>query len=224
MVAAGAARRQPFFRFYLLVEHLVMKLLIATHNAGKVRELADALRGLDVEIVRLTDLGPDAPDAPEETGSTFEENALLKARYFHERTGLASVADDSGLEVAALGGRPGVLSARYAGPSASDAERVERLLAELRAGPASDRSARFVCVLALAGDGFEHSFAGACEGRIAERPSGRNGFGYDPVFVPVGETRTFAEMSRGEKAAMSHRGRAVRAFEQFVRTTGIGAG
>ena len=108
-----------------------MRLLIATNNAGKVRELGEALRGLDVDLLRLADLGDAAPEAPEETGATFEENALLKARYCFERIGLASIADDSGLQVDALDGRPGVLSARYAGPDAIDADRVDLLLKEL---------------------------------------------------------------------------------------------
>jgi XTP/dITP diphosphohydrolase len=201
-----------------------MRLLIATHNAGKVRELGEALRGLDVDIVRLDDLGDAAPEAPEETGSTFEENALLKARYCYERAGLPSVADDSGLEVDALGGRPGVLSARYAGSDATDPDRVDLLLEELASAGARDRSARFVCVIAFVGDGIERTFTGECAGHIADRAVGSGGFGYDPVFVPSGESRTFAEMASDEKAAISHRGRAVRAFEQFIRARQADAG
>jgi XTP/dITP diphosphohydrolase len=189
-----------------------MRLLIATNNEGKVRELEEALGGLGVEIVRLSELGDAAPDAPEETGATFEENALLKARYYFERTSVAAVADDSGLEVDALGGRPGVLSARYGGAGATDAERVDRLLGELASLRASDRSARFVCVLALVGPDVERTFVGECRGHIRIAPAGEKGFGYDPVFLPEGETRTFAEMSAADKAAISHRGRAVRAL------------
>lgn len=201
-----------------------MKLLIATNNAGKVRELGEALRGLDVEVVRLADLGDEAPEAPEETGATFEENALLKARYYYERTGLASVADDSGLEVDALGGRPGVYSARYGGPDATDGDRVERLLGELSNYPSEKRLARFVCVIAYVGEGVERTFTGECAGYIADHASGDGGFGYDPLFVPTGDTRTFAEMAPYEKAAVSHRGRAVRAFEHFFRARNSDAG
>jgi XTP/dITP diphosphohydrolase len=201
-----------------------MRLLIATNNAGKVRELGEALRGLEVDLVRLADLGDGAPESPEETGSTFEENALLKARYYFERTGLASVADDSGLEVDALGGRPGVLSARYAGPDATDADRVDVLLDELAGTADRDRSARFVCVIAFVGDGIERTFAGECAGHIAGVAAGSAGFGYDPIFVPTGETRTFAEMASDAKAAISHRGRAVRAFEHFIRARDTDAG
>jgi XTP/dITP diphosphohydrolase len=193
-----------------------MQLLIATNNAGKVRELEDALRGLDVDLFALSDLGDVVPEAPEETGATFEENALLKAGYYFARTGIPSVADDSGLEVEALGGRPGVLSARYGGPAATDAERVERLLDELSGTPPAERAARFVCVLAVVAEGIAETFTGRCDGRIRDGAVGSNGFGYDPIFVPDGETRTFAEMSAEEKGALSHRGRAVRAFAEFL--------
>jgi len=193
-----------------------MRLLVATNNEGKVRELVEALRACDIEIVRLRDLGDDAPEAPEETGSTFEENALLKAHYYFERTGIVSVADDSGLEVDALDGRPGVYSARYGTEGATDSDRVALLLDALTGVDCGARAARFVCVLALVGPELQETFEGMCSGRINDRPRGENGFGYDPIFVPDGETRTFAEMDPAEKAPISHRGRAFEAFARYL--------
>jgi XTP/dITP diphosphohydrolase len=190
-----------------------MKLLIATSNKGKVTELAEALDGLGFELVSLADL-PAPVEAPEETGATFEENALLKARYYHEHSGLLTVADDSGLEVNILGGRPGVESARYA---PTDPERVQRLLDELDGVPKSERTARFVCSLALVGENLAETFTGVCDGHIRHLPAGAGGFGFDPLFVPGGESRTFAEMATAEKAETSHRGRAIARFVEFVR-------
>lgn len=191
-------------------------LLIASRNPGKVAEVRAFLADLDFD---LRDLGafPDLPDV-EETGASFAENALLKARFYHQRTGLLTVADDSGLEVDALGGEPGLHSARFAGPRATDAERIARLLERLRGVPEERRSARFVCVVALVGkDGLEKTFTGICEGRIRREPAGTNGFGYDPIFEypPLG--KTFAELSREEKAAISHRGRALRQLREFLQ-------
>lgn len=193
-----------------------MKLLIATSNQGKVHELAEALNGFGFELLSLDDLGSPI-EVPEETGDAFEENALLKARYYHERSGLLTVADDSGLEVNILGGRPGVHSARYA---PTDRERIERLLAELDGVPMSERSARFVCALALVGENLAEVFTGTCRGHIRHLPSGKKGFGFDPVFVPEGDTRTFAEMDASAKSAISHRGRAIHLFAEFVRGRG----
>lgn len=190
-----------------------MKLLIATHNAGKVRELREALREPGLELVGLDELGGGAPEAPDETGATFQENALLKARYYYEKTGLVTIADDSGLEVDVLAGRPGVRSARY---GATDEERVERLLGELDGYPKSERGARFVCALALVGENLAEVFLGECRGVVRHLPVGSNGFGYDPVFAPDGELRSFAEMTSEEKSAVSHRGRAIRALVEFV--------
>ena len=190
-----------------------MKLLIATSNGGKVRELAEALDGTGFELLCLDDL-PSRVEAPEETGDTFEENALLKARYYHEASGLLTVADDSGLEVNILGGRPGVESARYA---PTDPERIARLLAELDGVPKSERSARFVCALALVGENLAEVFTGECRGHIRHIPTGSGGFGFDPVFVPEGSTRSFAEMAPSEKASVSHRGRAIELFVEFAR-------
>jgi XTP/dITP diphosphohydrolase len=193
-----------------------MKLLIATSNAGKVTELAEALDGVGFELLGLGDL-PSPPEPPEETGATFEENALLKARFYHERSGLLTVADDSGVEVNILGGRPGVESARYA---PTDPERIERLLGELDGVPKSERTARFVCALALVGENLAEVFTGVCGGHIRHLASGDSGFGFDPIFVPEGETRSFAEMGTAEKALISHRGRAIEKFVEFVRGDG----
>jgi XTP/dITP diphosphohydrolase len=151
---------------------------------------------------------------PDETGATFEENAMLKARYYHELTGLVTVADDSGLEVDALDGRPGIASARY---GVSDSDRIARLLGELEGVAPAERTARFVCALSLVGRDLAETFTGTCEGRIRTTPAGTNGFGFDPVFTPEGETRSFAEMAPEEKAAVSHRGRALAALAELIR-------
>jgi XTP/dITP diphosphohydrolase len=187
------------------------KLLIATRNRGKWEEIRELLADLPITLIGLEEF-PSLPDAPE-SGSTFEENALLKARFFHERTGLLTVAEDSGLEVEALGGAPGLFSARY---GRSDAERIARLLAELRDVPAEQRTARFVCVAALVGPHLERTFAGEVHGRIRTAPAGAQGFGFDPVFEypPLG--KTFAEMTRSEKSAVSHRGHAFRHLREFL--------
>jgi XTP/dITP diphosphohydrolase len=191
-----------------------MRLLAATSNAGKAREIAAALAGLGLEVVDVNEAGVGDAPVPDETGTTFHENALLKARYYHELTGLLTVADDSGLEVDILGGRPGLHSARYA---ATDAERIAKLLGELDGVPMQERTARFVCAIALVGENLAETFTGTCEGRIRHTPHGTNGFGFDPVFTPEGDTRTFAEMTRDEKEAVSHRGRALAALAEFVR-------
>lgn len=185
------------------------RLVIATRNEHKLRELAEILPG--VELVPL----PDSVELPPEDGQTFAENALVKARAAHEATGDAAIADDSGIVAAALGGRPGVRSARFAGPRASDAENLERLIAELDG--ADDRAVAYVCVLACVDEGgAEELFEGRCEGELAPEPRGSGGFGYDPAFVPVdtgpGDERTMAELSAAEKHAISHRGRAARAL------------
>lgn len=190
-----------------------MKLLVATTNRGKVRELAEALDGLGFEIVDLAGAGLDDQTAPKETGSTFAENALLKASYWFEASGLTTVADDSGLVVDILGGRPGLHSARYGD---TDSERIRKLLAEMDGVPSTERTARFVCSLALVGENLAELFSGECEGRIRHTSHGSAGFGYDPIFTPVGEERTFAEMSPAEKSAISHRGRAIRKLRDFI--------
>ncbi|NLX36635.1 MAG: XTP/dITP diphosphatase [Chloroflexi bacterium] len=186
-----------------------MRLLIATGNAGKKREFAGLLADLPLEIVGLNDLG--LPNDVEETGASFAENALLKARAYAARSGLLTLADDSGLEVDALAGAPGVQSARYGGPGLDDRGRYKLLLASLRGVPAEDRTARFRCTIALVvPDGREATVDGACEGRITDAPSGEHGFGYDPVFWVTSEGCTMAELLPERKNAISHRAVAAR--------------
>lgn len=192
------------------------RVLIATRNSGKVRELAAALAGAGVDAIGL-DAVDDNLDVAE-TGATFEANARLKAETWSRTTGWTVVADDSGLEVDALGGAPGVRSARFGGPGLGDHDRVRALLVALGDVGPGRRSARFRCVLAVAKDGVTiATFEGVVEGRIAQAPAGSSGFGYDPVFVPEGANRTFAEMTREEKLALSHRGRAAAALLAALR-------
>ncbi len=186
-----------------------MRLLIATGNAGKKREFARLLATLPVEVVGLDDLG--LANDVEESGATFAENALLKARAYAARSGLLTLADDSGLEVDALGGAPGVQSARYGGPCLDDRGRYELLLANLRAVPDERRTARFRCTIALvAPNGREATAEGACEGRIVHAPRGEHGFGYDPVFWVNNEGCTMAELPPERKNVISHRAVAAR--------------
>lgn len=180
------------------------KLLVATHNPGKVREYAQLLADLPLSVTWLDDVG--VAEAVEETGTTFTENALLKAQYYAALTGLLTWADDSGLEVDALGGRPGVYSARYGGPGLSDRQRYETLLAALAGVPESQRTARFRCVVALATpDGRTWTTEGAVEGRILTTPRGANGFGYDPIFFVPGYDAAMAELPKAVKNQISHR-------------------
>ena len=189
-----------------------MRLVLATHNAGKVAELRDILDGLDVELLDAGDL--DLPDV-EETGDTFAANATLKATACAAATGLACVADDSGLVVDALGGAPGIFSARYAGPQRDDQANLDKVLTELRG--VTDRSARFVCAAVLARpDGTVEVVEAAMEGVIIDAPRGSGGFGYDPIFQPTGHSRTTAEMSAADKHAISHRGKAFRALRPRI--------
>jgi XTP/dITP diphosphohydrolase len=191
------------------------KILIATKNEGKVKEIRDLVKDLPVEFLSLADI-PETADVVED-GETFEENALKKARELARITGLVTLADDSGLCVDALEGRPGVLSARYAGETVSDEEKCVRLLEEMRDVPDSKRTARFVCVLALVDpEGEERIFRGVCEGRILSELRGTQGFGYDPIFFYEEAGSTFAEMDRQSKNEVSHRGRALRQFVDFL--------
>ena len=193
-----------------------MKLVLATANEGKIAELARILDGLDVQLVPMSDF--DLEQA-EETGTTFAENALIKARAVAGATGLPALADDSGIEVDALDGRPGVYSARYAGEDGdgADAANNAKLLAELEGVPDEERTGRFVCVAALVTpDGGEWTTRGTMEGRVAHAPRGDQGFGYDPLFVTEGETRTNGELPPAEKDARSHRGKAFRAIRPLV--------
>lgn len=188
------------------------KIVFATNNAHKMEEVA-AMLGGEYRLVTLRECG--ITEEIPENEPTIEGNALQKARYVHERTGADCFADDTGLEVDALGGAPGVHSARYA-TDGHDFEANMRLLLRNMEGK-SDRRARFRTVIALILDGEEYVFEGVVEGRITEQPAGDHGFGYDPVFVPEGETETFAEMAPERKNAISHRGRAVRRFADFMR-------
>lgn len=193
-----------------------MKLLIATHNRGKKAEYAAILGDLPLELVSLTDLNIDVEI--EETGKTFEENALLKARGYAALTGLPTLADDSGLEVDALDGAPGIHSARYAGPEASDEDLYTLLLHNLRGVPPSERSARFCCVIALVWpEGREETVEGVCEGRILQEPRGERGFGYDPVFYVPEKQKTMAQLPMELKNRISHRGRAAVKVKEILR-------
>ncbi len=194
------------------------RLLLATTNAGKLRELRALVEPLGIQVVSPGDF-PDRPAlAVEETGNTFEENARLKAHACSKYYGLTALADDSGLAVDALGGAPGVRSARYAGDGASDAENVRKLLDALKDVPDESRSAAFVCVLCLAQpDGTDRLFRGECKGTITRQPRGEGGFGYDPVFMhPDFRGRTFAEISPAGKNSVSHRGAAMTRLTQFL--------
>jgi XTP/dITP diphosphohydrolase len=188
-----------------------MAVVLATRNAHKLREFQRLLPGTQLEPL------PDAVELPPETGDTFEANALIKAQAAAAATGRAAIADDSGIEAEALGGRPGVRSARYAGEHATDTENLDKLRAEVPPGS----GLRYVCVVAYVEPGAEpRTVERTCEGRMAERPRGERGFGYDPVFVPAdGDgTRTMAELADDEKDRISHRGRAVREAAAWLTT------
>ena len=191
-----------------------MKILFATANRGKLREAAEVL-GPDFEIVSLADLGITG-EIPE-TGSTLQENSLQKAQFLFDRTGLPCFADDSGLEVDALGGAPGVHSARYAGPGHDHRKNMDKLLAELQ--DRDDRRARFRTVVTLiSANGTPRFFEGTCVGSIAREQRGTGGFGYDPVFLPDAYPgRSFAEVGEEEKNAVSHRGQALRAMAAWLK-------
>jgi XTP/dITP diphosphohydrolase len=194
---------------------MTRKLLVATHNPGKVREYQKLLAGLPLEVTYLDAEGITLE--VEETGHTFTENAVLKATSYARACGLWTWADDSGLEVDALGGAPGVYSSRYAGPGASDADRYHKLLDALIGVPWLRRTARFRCVVALAiPNGDVQTTEGACEGIIAFGPLGNNGFGYDPVFYLPDRGLTMAQLLAEDKNETSHRGRAARAAETLL--------
>lgn len=183
------------------------KLLLATNNRAKVREYAKLLQGIPYRIVSLNDVN--IREQVEETGTSFEENAILKAKRYAELSGLTTIADDSGLEVEALGGEPGVRSARYAGEGASDKERIDFLLNKLVDVPWEKRQAKFRCVIAIVyPDGRVQICQGQCQGILTFKPLGDNGFGYDPIFYLPDLHKTMAELSMSEKNAISHRGKA----------------
>ncbi len=191
------------------------EILIATRNAGKIKELEELLAAMPFRL-RGLDSFSNVFD-PEETGVTFAENAVLKAKSYALQTKLLSIADDSGLQVEALNGAPGVFSARYAGENAGDQERIEKLLQELSNN--QKRRARFVCVMAVADEKGDVKFIeeGVCSGTIALSARGAHGFGYDPIFIPDGFSKTFGELSSGIKQQISHRGRAVSKIIQQLR-------
>lgn len=191
-------------------------LLLGTRNPGKVREIETILGEVPWRFRSLQDFAD--VEVPAETGDTYAENAILKAQFYARTTGLCALADDSGLEVEALGGAPGVYSARYAGGGASDADRRALLLSELASVPTEQRRARFVCAVAIAlPDGqVLNTSEGTCEGSIVFGPRGTNGFGYDPLFVPDGFAETFAELSDTIKNQLSHRARALLKTREFL--------
>jgi XTP/dITP diphosphohydrolase len=193
------------------------RLLIATGNPGKVNELRPLLVGVPLTLLSLNQISLLADI--EETGSTFEENAVLKAAGYARRSGIWALADDSGLEVEGLGGRPGVHSARYGGSETGFDEKIKLLLAEIAETGDAERRARFVCSAALADPEGMVRFAaeGICAGTIAAEPRGTGGFGYDPVFVPDGFDRTFGELPAAIKQQISHRGRAIAKIIPFLR-------
>ena len=198
------------------------KLLVATGNPGKMREVSYILKGMPFDVVSLKDLGISME--VEETGATFAENAILKAEAYCARAGMLTMADDSGLVVDALGGRPGVLSARYGGVGLADEERVELLLGELEGVPWERRTARFRCVIALAWpEGRVEIVDGVVEGVIQYEPEGCNGFGYDPVFRLPERGCTTAQLSTSDKNRISHRGQAVRKAAKMLMELGVAA-
>ena len=195
-----------------MTDRLPARLVLATGNAGKLRELRAILAPWQVEVLPQSDF---TGSAAEETGHSFVENAILKARFAAAAAGLPAIADDSGLEVDALGGAPGIRSARYAGEGASDAANNARLLGELQEVPDAARTARYRCAvvyLRYPGDPAPIVCEASWEGRIARAPRGSGGFGYDPLFVVAGTDRTAAEFEAGEKNGVSHRGKALRAL------------
>ena len=193
------------------------RVVLASGNSGKLRELRAVLQPLGLELVAQSTFGLETPP---EIGATFRENALIKARHAAEATGLPALSDDSGLEVDALGGRPGVYSARYAGEGASDRQNLLKMLDELRGVPAEERGARYRCVIAFVRSGRDPEpivAEGAWEGCIIEQPRGNGGFGYDPIFLPTGSLVTSAELAPERKNDVSHRGQALRQLVRALR-------
>ena len=192
-----------------------MEIIVATKNRGKVREIRKALKGAGLKIYSLTDFS-DVPGI-EEDGKSFTENALKKARFYSKHFGKLAIADDSGLEVDALGGLPGVYSARYSREGASDQENNKKLLSEMEGIPFSKRGARFRCVMAMVShDGREAVVEGLCRGRIGTRGVGMKGFGYDPLFILPQYGRTMAQLTVEEKNRVSHRGKALKKLKKML--------
>jgi len=196
---------------------MITRLIIATHNPHKREELRSILKNdlqSNIEVLTLDDIHPPIGDI-EETGLTLEDNALIKALAVHEKVLIPTIADDTGLEVDALDGAPGVFSARYSGENASYQSNITKLLVEMQGK--TDRRAKFSTVIAFIDENENrHFFRGEVEGEIAVAPRGTNGFGYDPIFIPEGSERTFAEMTSEEKNEISHRSRALRKFTEFL--------
>jgi non-canonical purine NTP pyrophosphatase (RdgB/HAM1 family) len=194
-------------------------IILATRNPGKLKEIREILRDVPVAICSPID-HPGAAQVPEieETGDTLEENALIKARTVWRITGLPAISDDSGLEVDFLGGAPGVISARYAGENVTYDDNNRKLLAGLATAGEGERRAKFRCVAAYAGPRGEHTVEGRCAGRIAFAGRGSNGFGYDPLFIPDGYDRTFAELPPPVKNSISHRSEAFRRLGEYLRS------
>ncbi|MEW6130814.1 MAG: XTP/dITP diphosphatase [Acidobacteriota bacterium] len=193
-----------------------MRLLLATTNEGKIRELRKILGDEGFEVIGLDDL---ETQDDLETGSTFAENALLKARYYHRLSGMPTIADDSGLAVDALNGAPGVYSARFAGVGATDPDRNLKLLEEMKDVPDEKRGAEFVCVAAFVWEGGEKIFTGTARGRLTREPRGTGGFGYDPLFFYEPFGKTFAQLTHEEKTAVSHRGKAFQQLTEWLKAT-----
>jgi XTP/dITP diphosphohydrolase len=194
------------------------EIFIASRNTGKITEIREFLDrlGSNIKLKSLLDT-PEIPDI-EETGSSFEENAFIKAKSVYETVNIPVIADDSGLEVDFLGGKPGVLSARYSGENASDTENCDKLLNELSRVKPSERKARFKCVIIFYGESKTEICEGTCEGLIGMKPSGTGGFGYDPLFIPTGYTKTFAELPIEVKNEISHRGKALKKLENSLKS------
>lgn len=197
------------------------EIIIATKNPGKAKEFKDFLKPYGIHAISLLDFS-EQPQDIEETGTTFKENAALKAEQMSVKLNKPILADDSGLMIDALDGRPGVFSARYAGEPKSDQANIEKVLYELKDVVAEKRSARFICVIGIAQPGKQTIFkTGYCEGHIAFQEKGSHGFGYDPIFIPEGYTKSMAELTPKEKNLISHRSHAMKQLEQWIKTSNV---
>ncbi len=192
-----------------------MKLVLATRNPGKVRELKELFKDIDIEVVTIDEFEY-IPEVIED-GKSFRENALKKAKVIADSTGEFAIADDSGLEVEYLNGRPGIYSSRYAGEGAADKENNEKLLSEMEGVCSSERGASFCCVIALIGPGIEKTFEGTCCGSIAFEPKGEKGFGYDPIFYIPSINQTMAELDPEKKNSISHRAKAFDSLKKWLK-------
>ncbi len=194
------------------------QLVIASKNQGKIREIRNFLHGLDIELKSMEDF-PEIPEIPED-GKTFEENALKKAKAIFDHTKYTTIADDSGLEVKYLNNKPGILSKRYAGPNANDLTNNQQLLEDLKGVEMDNRKAKFKCVIVLYNSLYNGlTFEGKCDGYLIDQMKGDNGFGYDPLFVPLGYHKTFAELDLVTKNKISHRGKALTHLREFIERT-----